>query len=142
MTESLVLNGLTFWIGKLVLKALPTYPTNYTVLETLSAEPAAQAGTTSAAIAAAAETATAAAAPAVLSEHEVANEKMTVFAQYVVGMLTNGGPMPLQQVVMMLKLTVPGGFPFGNEELKEFLDGEVRGGRLGFEGGRYLMLKG
>lgn len=139
MTDSLLHNALTFWIGKLVLKQTSTSPPTYTVLESLSDEDAAHPGTTSAAIAAAAETATSAAAPAVLSEHEVAQEKMVVFWQYVVGMLTNGGPMPLQQIVMMLKLTVPGGFPFGNEELKDFLEGEVRGGRLDLAAGLYRI---
>ena len=142
MAEHLVLNALTFWIGKLVLKALPSPPhppRSFTVLETLADEAAAQEGTASAAIAAAAETVTSAAAPAVLSEQEMVREKMEVYSQYVVGMLTNGGAMPLQQIVMMLKLTVPGGFPFGNEELKGFLEGEVRGGRLGYEGGNYKI---
>ena len=139
MTDSLLHNALTFWIGKLVLKQTSTSPPTYTVLETLSDEDAAHPGTTSAAIAAAAETATSAAAPAVLSEHEVAQEKMEVYWQYVVGMLTNGGPMPLQQIVMMLKLTVPGGFPFGNEELKDYLEEEVRGGKLDFAGGVYRI---
>ena len=139
MTEALLHNALTFWIGKIVLKQISTSPSTYVVLETLSDEDAAQEGTTSAAIAAAAETATAAAAPAVLSEHEVAQEKMEIYSQYVVGMLTNGGPMPLQQIVMMLKLTVPGGFPFGNEELKSFLEGEVREGKLDFAGGTYKI---
>ena len=142
MSESLVLNAITFWVGKLVLKALtspPNPPRSFAVLETLADEAAAKEGTTSAAIAAAAETITAAAAPAVLSEHEVAKEKMGVYAQYVVGMLTNGGAMPLQQIVMMLKLTVPGGFPFGNEELKGFLEGEVREDRLDYSGGAYKI---
>ncbi|KAM0803621.1 hypothetical protein BDR22DRAFT_801479 [Usnea florida] len=139
MTNSLLHNALTFWIGKLVLKQTSTSPLAYTVLETLSDEDAAHPGTTSAAIAAAAETATSAAAPAVLNEHEVVQEKMEVFWQYVVGMLTNGGPMPLQQIIMMLKLTVPGGFPFGNEELKDYLEGEVRGGKLDFAGGVYRI---
>ena len=139
MTDALLRNALTFWIGKLVLKQTSTSPPAYTVLETLSDEDAAQEGTTSAAIAAAAETATAAAALAVMSEHEVAQEKMEVYWQYVVGMLTNGGAMPLQQIVMMLKLTVPGGFPFGNEELKSFLEGEVREGKLDFAGGAYKI---
>lgn len=139
MTDSLLQNALTFWIGKLVLKQTSTSPPAYTVLETLSDEEAAHPGTTSAAIAAAAETATSAAAPAVLSEHEVAQEKMEVYWQYVVGMLTNGGPMPLQQIVMMLKLTVPGGFPFGNEELKDYLEEGVKGGKLDFAGGVYRI---
>ena len=139
MTEILLQNALTFWIGKLVLKQISTEPAVYTVLESLSDEDAANPGTLSAATAAAAETATAAAAPAVMSEHEVAQEKMDVYAQYVNGMLTNGGPMPLQQIVMMLKLTVPGGFPFGNEELKSFLEEEVKAGRLDYSGGTYRM---
>ena len=139
MTDSLLHNALTFWIGKLVLKQTSTSPPTYTVIETLSDEAAAQEGTTSAAIAAAAESATAATAAAVLSEHEVAQEKMEVYWQYVVGMLTNGGAMPLQQIVMMLRLTVPGGFPFGNEELKEYLEMEVREGRLDFGAGNYRI---
>lgn len=139
MTSSLLHRALTFWIGKLVLKQTSASPLTYTVLETLSDEDAAHPGTTSAAIAAAAETATSAAAPAVLSEHEVAQEKMEVYWQYVVGMLTNGGPMPLQQIVMMLKLTVPGGFPFGNEELKEYLENGVKEGKLDFAGGNYKI---
>jgi anaphase-promoting complex subunit 2 len=139
MTDSLLHNALTFWIGKLVLKQTSTNPLTYTVLETLSDEDVANPGTLSAATAAAAETATAAAAPAVLSEHEVAQEKMEIYSQFVVGMLTNGGPMPLQQIVMMLKLTVPGGFPFGNEELKNFLEEEVKGEKLDFVGGTYRI---
>ena len=141
MSESLVRNALTFWIGKLVLKQTAADPPAFTVLETLSDEAAAQEGTTSAAIAAAAETVTAAAAPAMLSEREIVREKMEVYKQYVVGMLTNGGAMGLAQIVMMLKMTVPGGFPLGNEELKEFLEDEVRAGRLDFAGGTYKMVK-
>lgn len=139
MTEALLHNALTFWVGKLVLKQTSTTPLAYTVLETLSDEDAANPGTLSAAAAAAAETVTAAAAPAVLSEHEVVQEKMEIYSQFVVGMLTNGGPMPLQQIVMMLKLTVPGGFPFGNEELKSFLEQEVKGGKLDLAGGTYRI---
>ena len=137
MAESLLYNALTFWVGKVVLKQVSQ--DTYTVLETLSDEDAANPGTTSAAIAAAAETVTSAAAPAVLSEHEVAQEKMEVYWQYVLGMLTNRGPMPLQQIVMMLKLTIQGGFPFGNEELREFLEEKVRGEELDFAGGVYKI---
>ena len=139
MADSLIHNALTFWIGKLVLKQTSTSPPTYTVLETLSNEDVAHPGTKSAAIAAAAETATSAAAPAVLSEHEVAQEKMEVYWQYVVGMLTNGRPMPLQHIVMMLKLTVPGGVPFGNEELKDYLEERVKSGKLDFAGGFYKI---
>ncbi len=39
------------------------------------------------------------------------------------------------------EMTVPGGFPFGNEDLKDVLEGEVRGGGLGFGGGLYRIVK-
>ena len=40
---------------------------------------------------------------------------------------------------MMLKLTVPGGFPFGNEELKDYLEDGVKEGKLDFTGGIYKI---
>ena len=142
MPDALVTNAITFWIGKLVLKpaaSLPHLPRSFTVLETLAHEPAAEDGTASAAVAAAAETITAAPAPAVLSEREAAREKMALYAQFVAGMLTNAGAMALPQIVMMLKMTVPGGFPLGNEDLRMFLEGEVQEGRLEFAGGQYKI---
>ena len=143
MADSLLHNALTFWIGKLVLKQTATSPiAAYTVLESLADEDATHPDTTTtaaiAAAAAAAESA-ATAGPAVLNEHDLVREKMTVYWQYVVGMLTNGGPMPLAQIVMMLKLAVPGGFPFGDEELKSFLEGEVHEGKLDFVAGVYRI---
>ena len=68
-------------------------------------------------------------------------EKMNVFWQYIVGMLTNQGTMPLPRIVMMLKFAVPGGFPYGNEELKEFLAKQVKEGRLEMAGGNYKIVK-
>jgi len=35
---------------------------------------------------------------------------------------------------------VPGGFPFGNEELREFLGGKVEEGRLEVGGGGYRIV--
>ena len=67
------------------------------------------------------------------------NSKMDIYWQFVQGMLTNQGPMPLQKVVMMLKLVVPGGFPYGNEELKEFLEGRMKAGELDFEKGSWKI---
>ncbi|KAI4159989.1 MAG: hypothetical protein LQ342_006117 [Letrouitia transgressa] len=143
MSESLVVNALTFWVGKLVLREVA--PGAYQVLETLSptdldssfSDPSHVGHSTVAAAAAAA--ATSAPAPAVRSEEEVMMEKMEVFWHFVLGMLTNQGPMPLQRIVMMLKVVVPGGFPFGNEELKEFLEGRVKEGKLEVAGGNYKI---
>lgn len=67
------------------------------------------------------------------------NSKMDMYWQFVQGMLTNQGPMNLQRIVMMLKIVVPGGFPFGNEELKEFLEGRMHAGELEFEKGNWKI---
>ena len=139
MSESYVRNALTFWVGKLVLRS--TSPDTYQVLETLSAS-ATGAPSTLVAAAAAADAATAMPAAAVRSEEDTAREKMEVFWQFVLGMLTNQGPMPLARIVMMLKVVVPGGFPFGNEELKQYLEGRVKEGKLEIAGGNYRIVKG
>ncbi len=136
MDEPLVRNALTFWVGKLVLEEV--IPDTYRVLETLSNTEVGRDGTAQAAIAAAAEAVTSAAAPAVRTE-EVAQERMEVYWQYVTGMLTNQGPMPLQSIVMMLKMLVEGGFPFKNEELKDFLERRVQEGKLEVVGGTYKI---
>ena len=136
MSESLVRNAVTFWVGKLVLEELAS--DTYRVLETLSGSEIGRDGTAQVAIAAAAEAVTSAAAPAIRTE-EVAEERMEVYWQYVTGMLTNQGPMPLQTIVMMLKMLVEGGYPFKNEELKDFLDRRVQEGKLDFVGGNYKI---
>ncbi|KAL9604611.1 MAG: hypothetical protein Q9219_000331 [cf. Caloplaca sp. 3 TL-2023] len=144
MSESYVRNGLTFWVGKLVLcpSSSASQPDTYHVLETLpkSAQRTASGSATNLlTAAAAADAATSAPAPAVRSEEEIMREKMEVFWQFVVGMLTNQGSMPLARIVMMLKVVVPGGFPFGNEELKSFLEGRVKEGKLEVVGGSYRI---
>lgn len=141
MSESLVRNGLTFWVGKLVLRPSPSAPNTYHVLETLpsSVHHPQRAASNLLTAAAAADAATSAPAHAVRSEEEIMREKMEVFWQFVVGMLTNQGAMPLTRIVVMLKVVVPGGFPFGNEELKAFLEGRVRDGRLEVVGGQYKI---
>ena len=153
MSESLVLNALTFWISKLVLThpSPQTDPPTFTVLETLDIDDAAAAAaatqkgllppTTTTNTTTIVESSSAAAVAAMPSDHDVALEKMQLYKQYAIGMLTNGGPMSLVQIVTMLKMTVPGGFPFGNEDLKDVLEGEVRGGGLGFGGGLYRIVK-
>jgi anaphase-promoting complex subunit 2 len=68
-------------------------------------------------------------------------EKMNVHWQFIVGMLTNQGPMPLARIIMMLKIAVPGGFPFSDEELREFLGGMVSKGKLEIvNGGNYKIV--
>lgn len=149
MDEPLVLNALTFWVGKLVLRL--TAPNTYTVLETLpsstrdptdaATDPSDQTALASSAAAAAAAALSTVPTSAVKSEEDVIAEKMHVFWQFIQGMLTNQGAMPLPRMVMMLKFAVPGGFPYGERELKDFLAGMVTEGRLEVVAGNYKIIK-
>lgn len=147
LAPTLVRSACIFWLAKRVLIA--SGPDTYTVLEKLpvSTSPASeapmanQATTTStqpptAPSSSAAATAVAAAAVAQASTstalsstlHQAQLDRMATYRPFVVSMLTNQGSLPLPRIAMMLGLVVPGGFPYRNEELKEFL------GRLVGEG--------
>lgn len=145
MSESLVRSALAFWVKKLVLAPPGPFKDTYHVLETVPSSvldpelPISTAASTLLTAAAAADAAISVPAPAVKSEREILAEKMEVFWQFVVGMLTNQGAMPLARIVMMLKVVVPGGFPFGSEELKGFLEGRVKEGTLEVVGGNYKI---
>jgi anaphase-promoting complex subunit 2 len=52
-------------------------------------------------------------------------EEQFLVAQFIVGMLTNGGPMPMERIRGMLAMLVPGGFRWSSEQLLEFL-GEMK----------------
>ena len=138
MSTTLVRSACIFWASKRILLQSPADPNSYTVLETLpasdsfhntsdshpQANQADSTGQASAATAGAAATATAAAvAEAAEADRQ---SKMALYAQFVVSMLTNQGAMPLPRIAMMLGIVVPGGFPFSNEELREFLAGMCR----------------
>ncbi len=145
MSEALVRNALVFWVGKLVLKE--SSPSAFTVLDTitgLSKETGTSVHTTIAAAADAAASAAAIPVPAAVRSNEggggAAKESMALFWQYSVGMLTNQGPMPLQQIVAYLGVFVPGGFPFGNETMRELLDKKVQEGALEVVGSNYKIL--
>lgn len=64
------------------------------------------------------------------AEETTRKAKMQMYTQFIVSMLTNQGAMPLGRIAMMLGMVVPGGFPYGAEELREFLAGMVREGRV------------
>lgn len=154
MSPSFVRSACLFWVSKRILTEVQR--DTFRVLEVLpqdESNPSAAAGTglsrmedeedTSAETADAAAAAHAAAAAAAKETADaVAMEKMNLYWQYIVGMLTNQGAMPLQQIVMMLKIAVPGGFPFSNEELREFLAGMVGRGKLEIaSGGSYKIIQ-
>lgn len=65
--------------------------------------------------------------------------KLKVYWPFIVGMLTNGGPMPLAQIIAMLNFAVAGGFPLSVDELRDFLGGMVREDKLQFANGKYKI---
>ncbi|KAJ5662689.1 hypothetical protein N7462_011615 [Penicillium macrosclerotiorum] len=150
MAPSLVRSACLFWVSKRILVEVSR--DTFRVLEYLPTEVDAPAthGPESDALSEghlgdAADTAAAAEAAAAEAAKETAEaaamEKMNLYWQFIVGMLTNQGAMPLQRIVMMLKIVVPGGFPFSNEELRDFLAGMVSRGKLEIaSGGNYKLV--
>jgi anaphase-promoting complex subunit 2 len=150
MTPALVRSACLFWVSKRILTE--SSRDEYSVLEYLPSEDEDEFGVSGADsgeadlqsgdlsnAAAAAEAAAAVAAKE--AAEAAAMEKMNLYWQFIVGMLTNQGAMPLQRIVMMLKIVVPGGFPFSNEELREFLAGMVSQGKLEIaSGGNYKLV--
>jgi anaphase-promoting complex subunit 2 len=140
MTAALVRSACIFWVSKRVLAENSV--DTFAVLETLPdgsdvimAEPSGK----QEASAAAAEAAAAQAAKE--AEEEERKQKMAIYHQFIVSMLTNQGAMPLPRIAMMLNIVVPGGFPFSSEELKEFLTGMVKDGQLEVgPGGNYKAM--
>ncbi|KAF4187960.1 hypothetical protein CNMCM7927_002837 [Aspergillus lentulus] len=147
MSTALVRSACLFWVSKRILSEVQR--NTFRVLEVLPNDDdtgavgaagvsAMESGQANAAAAADA----AAAAAAKETAEAAAMEKMNLYWQFIVGMLTNQGAMPLQRIVMMLKIAVPGGFPFSNEELREFLAGMVAKGKLEIiSGGNYKIVQ-
>ncbi|KAK9773452.1 putative Cullin family protein [Seiridium cardinale] len=143
MDEDLLAAGLEFWVGKRVLRKLPSE--EYVVIERLEdaeqhlASIANQTGSNQ-------ESAhdTASASPrkpkSGISEKEKAQRQ--VYWQFIVGMLTNSmSQMPLGQISMMMKMLIADGFPWSNEELQEFLGDKITEGELELVGGKYKLIK-
>lgn len=79
--------------------------------------------------------------PEALAAVDETMAKMDLYWQFIVGMLTNQGAMPLQRITMMLRMVVPGGFPFKDEELREFLGLMITQRRLELApGGNYKIV--
>lgn len=139
MEEALVRSALKFWVNKLVLQEIEK--DTFAVLETLNQEDRARSN--------AQATANAAAAPddsadetALMTNDGITTEERQVYWQFIQGMLKNASSqMPLQQIAMMLKMLVPDGFPYSNEELQELLGARVADGDLEFVGGKYRLNK-
>jgi len=131
MSPTLVRSACIFWVSKRIL--IETTKDVFLVYEKLPDgddinmdEDIGRSDT--AAAAAAAEVAAAQAAKE--AEEAERKQNMAMYHQFILSMLTNQGAMPLPRIAMMLGIVVPGGFPFSNEELKEFLASMVKDGAL------------
>jgi anaphase-promoting complex subunit 2 len=147
MEEPLVRNALVFWLSKQVLQE--TNPDLYTVINTLptatsagdttSAEAAAQAAQQAAMLDAASG---AAGVSAVKSQADILEENSELYKNFILGMLTNGGNMPVARIEMMLKMMLPGGFAFGAEEVRGLLEGMEAEGKVSGQGDVWGVRKG
>ncbi|EXJ72650.1 uncharacterized protein A1O5_03796 [Cladophialophora psammophila CBS 110553] len=134
MSPTLVRSACIFWASRRILAE--TSPNTFSVIErlpsgthddndTLMSEGGLSANQPTDSSLAAAEAAALAAATREAEEAE-RRQKMAMYHRFIVSMLTNQGAMPLARISMMLSIVVPGGFPFSNEELKEFLASMVK----------------
>lgn len=125
MDEALVHQALAFWVGKSVLREVS--PHTYAVIERLGSSTK-----DSDAAAAAQEIAEVQAAQSttVKSQADLLNERKDVYMSFITGMLTNQGNLPIMRVLMMMRMMVQGGFPFGAEEVRALLEEMEAAGKV------------
>lgn len=144
MDEALVRSALNFWVGKFVLHEEQSDV--YSVLETLNNEDRARSNAQAAAAAAVAaidaNVDEGALASAARKDNGIGPEKGEMYWNFIQGMLKNSAAqMPVQQIGMMLKMLIADGFPYGDKELREFLEGKVEEGLLELKAGKYKLKK-
>ncbi|POS86829.1 hypothetical protein EPUL_002738, partial [Erysiphe pulchra] len=131
--EGLVRSALRFWVNKSVL--CETSLDNYVVRETLSLQDQVYL-----------ESQTSGSRPLRRSNQNIyqnredtftaLHQNMEIYWQFIQAMLTNSSKqMPLQQIAMMLKNLIIDGFPYTNDELKEFLKQKISDGVLELSAG-------
>ncbi|KAL9096439.1 MAG: hypothetical protein Q9165_001436 [Trypethelium subeluteriae] len=136
MDEPLLRSAIMFWVGKLVLREVA--PDTFAVLERLDGA----VGDVDVAIAAAYAAATGDTdMGAVKSQEDQFGENKEVYSQFVTMMLMNQGNKPTAQIHMMMKMMLPDGFPFSEEDLREFLNDLVDQGSLVKVGGDVFGIK-
>lgn len=141
MDEPLLRSALKFWVHKLVLHEIS--PDTYTVLEKLNQEERLRSlNPSSAASSSRVGGGSEGGEERGIGAGGLGGAKEGMYWQFVQGMLKNGaGGMPLARIAAMLKTLLAEGFPFGNEELKGWLDGKVGEGVLEMKGGKYKLKK-
>ncbi|KAF2871024.1 hypothetical protein BDV95DRAFT_494489 [Massariosphaeria phaeospora] len=136
MEESLIRQAIAFWVGKSVLRE--ESPDTYSVIESRSTSAADED-----AAAAAEELATVQAAQSttVKSQADLLTDKKPVYMSFIFGMLTNQGNLPTMRILMMMRMMVQGGFPFGTEEIKGMLVEMEKEGKVVPLGGELWGIK-
>lgn len=121
MDESLVRQAAAFWVGKSVLREIG--PDTYAIIETLpKSDKKSKADEDAAAAAAELAAVEAAQQPAaVRSQQDLFSENRDMYATFIVGMLTAQGNMPVQRILMIMRMMIQGGFPFGADEVGALL---------------------
>jgi anaphase-promoting complex subunit 2 len=133
MDEVLVRNALAFWVGHQVL--VEDEPDVFTVLEQL---PSADGkSTTGASAPVQADTVIS----AVKSQDAVLQDNKPMYEMFMMGMLTNGGAMDAARITMMMKMVVPGGYNFGEDETRWLLSGMEEQGKVIVNGSNYSIKK-
>ncbi|TLD20140.1 hypothetical protein E2P81_ATG09210 [Venturia nashicola] len=144
MEEALVRNALVFWVGKQVLQEVRGLPDSFEVLEILPAatstgdDGGAQAAQQAAILDAASG---AAGVSAVKSQADILDENAELYKNFILGMLTNGGNMAIPRIEMMLKMMLPGGFPFGAEEIRGVLEEMEAEGKVAGQGDAWRVIQ-
>ena len=135
MEEVLVRNALAFWVGHRVL--VENEPGVFTVLEQLpSADQKQTTGPSSHAPMQAD-----AIISAVKSQDAVLQDNKPMYEMFMMGMLTNGGAMDAARITMMMKMVVPGGYTFGEDETRWLLSGLEEQGKVIANGSNYAVKK-
>jgi len=137
MDSDLIEESLSLWVEKNVLRG--DGAGGYVVWETLEEEPSR--GPAAPASPTKAGPATPARKPGrAINAKEL--QQRQVYWQFVKSMLTNSAAvMPAAQIGMMLKMLIPDGFPWSDEQLLEFLGDKVDEGDLELVGGKYKLIK-
>jgi anaphase-promoting complex subunit 2 len=135
MDEVLVRNALAYWIGHQVL--IENEPGVFSVLERLPSANQKSATGPSGHAPMQADTMIS----AVKSQDAVLQDNKLMYEMFMLGMLTNGGAMDAARITMMMKMVVPGGYNFGEDETRWLLSGLEEQGKVVANGSNYAVKK-
>ena len=144
LPEFFVKAACAFWVTKQILTPTPSAPlgSSYTVLERLPADETPSRASASKTQALVPPPAPVEPPTPVPTRSAIPPAKAALYTQFITSMLTNQGPMPLARIGMMLGIVVPGGWGYGNEELRELLVDLAKEGKVEMgNGGIWKIVK-